>query len=86
MDPKLIDFLAIPVVGVLLSMAIQWAKVKFDLSAFGTKVTTAVASIVLGLAYWFLKDTAIWFDVVGVLGSATIFWAWFLKPDQTPVA
>ncbi len=78
---RLTDFLAIPIVGAALSAAIQYAKEKFQLSAFGTKITVIGASLVLGTAYWFIKDTAAWIAVLGILGSATMFWAWFLKQD-----
>ena len=79
---ELTNFLAIPIVGIALSLGIQWAKNKFNFSAFGAKATTVIASLVLGVIYYFLQNTAVWVTITGILGTATTFWAWFLKQDS----
>jgi ABC-type Mn2+/Zn2+ transport system permease subunit len=74
-----IDFLGILIVGSALSLAIQYIKNKYGTESDTTKALTVLLSVALGAAYWFLSQTGIWTAILGVLGTASTFYAFFLK-------
>lgn len=76
------DFLGIGIVGVALSLVIEWIKNRFGTYSVGTKAVTIGLSIVVGSAYFFLRDTSIWQTILGVLASASTFYALFMKPNS----
>jgi len=73
------DFLSIAVVGSALAMAIQFIKSKFGLDSIKTKALTLGLAVILGGGYYFLSQTPWWQTILGVLASASTFWAFFLK-------
>ena len=77
------DFLAIAVVGALLSLVIEGITNKFGTERWATKVITLTLAIVVGGGYIWIRSTP-WFQtVVTVLGTASIVYGFFLnkKPD-----
>lgn len=73
------DFLSIAIVGSALAIAIQFIKTKYGIESTKTKVITLGLSVVLGGAVYFLSQTPWWQTILGVLASASTFWAFFLK-------
>lgn len=73
------DFIAIPIVGVALSLAVEWLKAKYSANAIGVKTITIVASVILGATYYFLQGTAAWQAILGILSTSTLFWAYFVN-------
>jgi hypothetical protein len=72
-------FLQIALVGVLASALIEIINKKFGLGSSMAKVITIGVSILLGTIYFFLKDTVLWQTILGVLGTASTVYAFFLK-------
>lgn len=79
MEISIQDFLAIGVVGAGVSTAIDIIKVKYGTSPYKTKLVTILLSVLVGSGYYFLRETQAFVTVVGVLVSASTFYAFFLK-------
>lgn len=73
------DFIGISVVGGLLSLVIQFIKGKLGTESLGTKVLTVVLSIIVGGAYFFVRDTVWYPSILGVLAASSTVYAMFLK-------
>jgi hypothetical protein len=73
------NFLAIGIVGVFLSLAIQIIKKVFGTSNSKTKVLTIILAVAVGSFYYFLKDTIYWQTIIGVLASASTVYALFFN-------
>jgi len=69
------DFLAISIVGAMLSMVIEYITNKAQTNPLGGKIIAIVLSTVVGGAYWFLSGTAIWQSILGVLAAASTVYA-----------
>ena len=78
---NIVNFLGIGVVGVIVSLAVNFIKNKFGVSSGKTKLITLGLCIAGGTAFYFLSKMAIWETIVGVLLTATAFWAFILKTD-----
>lgn len=72
------DFVSIGVVGAVLSIAFQYLKSP-NFTAMQSKLLVVVLSILVGGAYFLLRDTSWWATILGVLGSASTVYALFLK-------
>lgn len=77
--------LEISIIGVVASLIMEGVKKIGDITPFGAKVSIVAISIVLGGGYYFLKDTNAWESILGVLASASTFYAFFLKKVQPTV-
>jgi hypothetical protein len=73
------DILAIPIVGIILSLIVDYLKIKFQTSSMGDKTITVFLSVVLGVLYYFARDTQVLVNIIGVLAAASTFYAFFLK-------
>lgn len=73
------DFLSIGIVGVALSLVMEWIKAKFETSPFGSKVLVLGLSLAIGAVFYFLNGTVYWQAFIGVLGTATVVWAFLLN-------
>lgn len=73
------DLLGIAIVGAGLSAVIQWLKIKFGAEGLAVKLLTILLAIIVGTLYVFLRDTAVWPTILGVLGAASTVYAFFLK-------
>jgi len=76
------EFLQIGIVGVALSGLVQLIKMKTGTNSAGAMWLTILLSIVLGGAYFFLKDTNVWESILGVLAASSAFYNFFIKPFQ----
>lgn len=79
MEISIQDFLAIGVVGAGVSTAIDIIKMRYGTSPNKTKIVTILLSIIIGAGYYFLRETQIFATIVGVLVSASTFYALVLK-------
>ena len=76
---QLQDLLGIGIVGVALSLSLEWLKVKLGTGSTGTKLVTLALSAALGAGYWLLRDTELLKSIAGVLASATVVYSFVLK-------
>ena len=83
METAVQQFLAIGIVGVAFSIAIQWLQSKFGVGGNKTKAIAIVGSVVLGGLVWFLSGTAIWASILGVLAAASTMYAMFFSSIKT---
>lgn len=72
-------FLQIGIVGIGLSALIEVIQGKFGTGSLFTKAITIVLSVALGSAWFFLQGTPLLETIIGILGVATVFYAFFLK-------
>lgn len=77
------DFLAIAIVGATVSFAVQWVKARYNMGSNASKLSAIGLSVVVGSIYWFLRETAIWESILGVLASASTVYAMFFKEGST---
>lgn len=73
------DFLGIGLVGILLSLGVDWAKKKFGTETNTTKAITVGLSIVVGLVYVYFRTTVWWTTILSILGTASTVYALILK-------
>ncbi len=79
MSDTLQQFIQIGIVGVFLTFLIEFIKARFGTDSDKTKALTIILSIVLGAGYYFLSGTSLWLPIIGILASATTFYALFVK-------
>jgi len=79
MEINVTDFIAIPIVGVLLSLAIEWIKGKWSTESKTTKLLTIALALIVAGAYTWVRSTSYWPAIVGILGAASATYAFFLK-------
>lgn len=73
------DFIAIGIVGVILSGIINFAKKKWGVQSNKTKVLTVALSLIVGAGYVWLRATPYFETVLIVLGSASTVYALVIK-------
>ena len=73
------NFLHIAIVGVALSGTIQYIKTRFGTTGIGTKFITLGLALIVGTGVYLLQDTSYWETIIGVLGSASVVYAFFMK-------
>jgi len=73
------DFLAITIVGALLSGVFEFTKGMFGESSTKTKLIVIGLSILVGGIYAFLRSTVYWTTMIMVLTSASTVYALILK-------
>lgn len=79
------DFLAISVVGALLSLVIEWLTNVWGTERWATKMVTLLFAIVVGGFYIWARNTA-WFPtMITVLGAASIVYGFFLNKKPNPL-
>jgi len=73
------DFLAITVVGALLSAVVEFTKGMFGEGSTKTKFIVIGLSILVGGIYAFLRSTEYWTTMIMVLTSASTVYALILR-------
>lgn len=76
---EIADFLAIGIVGVLLSVVIEIIQAKFGTSSLKTKAVAIGLSLGLGAVYVLFRDTSWWMTFLTILGAASTVYALVLK-------
>lgn len=69
------DFLAIGIIGVLVSLGIQYIQGKYGTSSNETKLIAVLGSIIIGSVYVLIRDTSFFPTIVEVLGTASTIFA-----------
>lgn len=77
------DFLGIAVVGVILSLAVEYIKGKWGSETFASRTIILVSSCVLGALYYWARSTPWWSTALGILASASTFYAWILAKRKS---
>jgi len=75
------DFFGILIVGVLVSLVVDWAKAKFGVQSLKTKLLVVGLSILTGGFYFLFRETPWFQSMVGVLTSASAVYALILKKE-----
>ena len=75
----LTQFLQIGVVGVFLSIVMEFIKARFSPDSDMTRLMVVLLSVALGAGYWFLKDTSLWLPIVGILTTSTTVYSLFIR-------
>lgn len=73
------QFLSIGIVGVGMSLIIEFIKNKLGTTSFGTKLLTVLMALILGAGYYLLTQTSYVEVVFQILTAATLFYAFFMK-------
>lgn len=73
------EILEIAIVGVILSLAIEGIKKVVGTKPWATKVLTVALALVVSAVYYYFSLQAYWPTVLVVLGTASAFYAFFLK-------
>mgnify|MGYP000114919738 CR=1 FL=1 len=76
---EITEFLAIGVVGGLLSLLIEWVTNKFGTNKTASKAVTLALALVVGGGYVWLRSTPYWETALIVLGAASTVYAFFIK-------
>ena len=78
------NFVGIAIVGVGVSMVLEFIKAKLGNNTFSSRAVVLALSILCGGVYYFFSGAAWWASMVGVLAAASTFYAFFLakKPSQ----
>lgn len=77
------ELLSIAIVGSALSLFVEWYSNKYYTGSKTTRVITIVLSVALGLVVWVLQwFPVLWGAILGVLASASTFYAVILKQLQ----
>lgn len=71
------------IIGVGVSLAVQWLKSRLGTNVVGTYLVVLVASFCAAAVYVYLVDTAIWPVVVQVLTISGAFYAFVLQRFET---
>lgn len=71
--------LQLSIVGVFLSVVLEFIKNKYGPSSLTTKFLTIGMAVALGAIVYFTFGTPIWIAGVGILAAASTFYAFFLK-------
>jgi len=74
-----LDFVGIAIVGAILSLIQEQINKKYDLDSSLNRALIIGLSLVIGVVYFVLRSTTWWTTIIGVLGSASAFYALFLK-------
>jgi putative flippase GtrA len=79
MSEQLTQFLQIGIVGTALSFVVQLIKEYYGTTSDATRIITIALSIGCGVIFYFTVNTPLWLPIVGILSTATTFYALFIK-------
>lgn len=73
------EILEIAIVGTIASLFMELVKKEFGPTSLTSKFIIVLTSIAFGMGYVFLRGTPIFATILAILGSASTFYAFFLK-------
>lgn len=73
------DIISLTVVGAIVSVIVQFLKNKYGTNTFGTLTAVIVISIVAGVGYYFIKETAFLPAVIQILAFAGAVYTYILQ-------
>jgi len=83
MDDISSDFLSIGIVGAIVSLVFEWIKKNTIKDSLVAKISIIIASIVVGLVYFYIRRTSWWLPMVGILGASQIVHGLFLTKNTS---
>ena len=79
---QLNDFIAIPIVGIVVSAITEGITRLAQTKPLASKFIAAGVSLVAGIGYFFANGTAWWAGFILILGTASAFWSIFLTSNK----
>lgn len=76
------DFLAISIVGTLLSVGVEYIQGLYGTTSGKTKGIVILGSMILGTAYVIIRDTPIFPTVLGILSASSTIFAMFYNGNK----
>ena len=73
------EILEIAIIGTLASLFMEIVKKQYGPKSLTAKVIVVLVAILLGVGYVYLKGTPLFQTILGILASASTFYAFFLK-------
>lgn len=73
------DFASFIVIGAIVSIIVQLLKTKFGTNSNATVSIVVLLSILVGSAYFFIKDTSLLEPIVSILGFAGAIYVFIIK-------
>jgi uncharacterized membrane protein len=67
------------IIGVAVSMLVQWLKTKYGTDSNKTLMAVMVISVAAGSAYYFIKDTNYYQTILSILAMAGAFYTYILQ-------
>lgn len=67
------------IIGVAVSMLVQWLKTKYGTDSNKTLLVVFGLSIVTGTVYYFIKDTNYYQTILSILAMAGAFYTYILQ-------
>jgi hypothetical protein len=71
------NFLAISIIGALISIIFEWGKKKWGVESHESKMLMISISMLVGAVYYFASSLAIWQSVLGILAASSTMYAMF---------
>lgn len=73
------NFLAITIIGAILSFIIELVNRKFSASAWQSKAITVTLALIVGAVFIWVQSTSFYPTFITILGSASIVYGFILK-------
>ena len=73
------DILSISILGIGLSLVMEFIKAKLGTSSIGSKVAVVTLSVLIGAVYFFFRETNIFANIIGVLAISSTVYALIVK-------
>ena len=67
------------IIGVIVSVIVQFLKKKFGTNTQATLVAVIVISILAGSTYFMIKETSLWQPIVSILGFAGAVYTYIIQ-------
>lgn len=77
------SLLSLGIVGVIVSIFVQYIKSKFGIESMKAKLLTVLVSIAVATFYVFIKDTQFFGTFVAILAIASTFYAFIFSGSKT---
>jgi len=71
------NFLAIGIIGALISIIFEWGKKKWGVESHESKLFIITISMLVGAVYYWASSLPIWQSVLGVLAASSTMYAMF---------
>lgn len=76
------ELVSIGIVGVFLSLAVEWIQQKYGVNGGKAKLLTILLSVLVGGIYYAIRETPLWPTIIGVLSAASTVYALFIPKQK----
>lgn len=76
------EFIAIGVVGAVLSLFVEWVQARFGTDSKGTRLIAIIGSVMLGTLVVVIKEMPFYQSILGVLSAASTVYALFFSSKK----